>query len=73
MWRVYGRERLAPHGIDITDEAVAATLQPAFYAGAAAMLGLMIRVSPDGVTEDQGVEMLQRLHEELDTYSRGLR
>jgi hypothetical protein len=71
MWRVYGTERLAPHGIDINEPAVDATLRPAFYAGAASMLELMMRTSPDDVSEDQGVEMLQRLQEELETYSRG--
>lgn len=69
MWRVYARERLTPHGIDITDPAVDATMRSAFYAGAASMLELMTRVGPDN---DQGVEMLQRLHEELDTYAKAL-
>jgi hypothetical protein len=69
MWRVYGRERLTPHGIDVTDPNVEATMRPAFYAGAAAMLELMERVGPDDVSEDQGVEMLQRLHEELETFA----
>lgn len=69
LWRVYARERLTPHGIDITDPAVDGTMRQAFYAGAASMLELMTRVSPEDVSEDQGVEMLQRLHEELATYA----
>ena len=73
MWRLYATERLTPHGIDVGDPAVDGTLRPAFYAGAAAMFELLNRVSPDDVSEDVGVEMLNRLHEELDTYSRGLR
>jgi hypothetical protein len=69
MWRTYGRERLAPHGIDITDPVVEQTMRPAFYAGAAAMMELMQRVGPDDISEEQGVEMLQRLYEELSTYA----
>src|SRR5262245_5794760 len=53
MWRTYARERLTPHGIDIADPAVDGTMRQAFYAGAAAMLELMTRVSPDDVSEDQ--------------------
>lgn len=73
LWLVYARERLVPHGIDIADEAVQQTIRASFYAGAASMLELMQRVGQDDVSEDQGVEMLTRLHEELDTYTRGLR
>lgn len=71
MWLTYASNRLTPHGIDITDPNVRATLEPAFYAGAASMLELMQRVGPDEISEDQGIEMLQRIHEELETYSRG--
>lgn len=71
MWLTYASNRLTPHGIDITDPNVRATLEPAFYAGAASMLELMQRVGPDEISEDQGVEMLQRIHEELETYARG--
>jgi hypothetical protein len=45
-------------------------VEHAFYAGCAAMLGLMDRVSPDDVSEDVGVEMLTRLHEELESYTK---
>ena len=71
MWLTYGRERFEKAGIDLTDPAVQGTVEHAFYSGAASMLELMQRVSPDDVSEDQGVEMLTRLHEELDAYSRG--
>jgi hypothetical protein len=69
MWLTYAGERLTPHGIDIAENAVRHTLEPAFYAGAAAMLELMQRVGPDEITEDQGVEMLQRITEELQAYT----
>jgi hypothetical protein len=71
MWLTYASNRLTPHGIDVTDPSVRATLEPAFYAGVAAMFELFYRVTPDEVHEDVGVEMLQRLHEELETYTRG--
>ncbi len=71
LWRTYAAAKLTPHGIDIDDPAVEGTLRLAFYAGAASMMELMQRVGPDEITEDQGVEMLQRLHEELETYTRG--
>jgi hypothetical protein len=71
MWLMYASNRLTPHGIDITDQSVRETLEPAFYAGVASMFELFYRVSPDDVSEDVGVEMLQRLHEELETYTRG--
>jgi hypothetical protein len=70
LWRVYATEKCAPQGIDIDDPAVEATLRHAFYAGAASMFELMNRVGPDDITEDQGIEMLTRLTEELDTYSK---
>jgi len=69
LWLVYARERLEPHGIDINDEAVKATLERSFYAGAASMLELMTRVAPDDVSEEVGVEMIQRIHEELEAYT----
>ncbi len=70
LWLVYARGRLEPHGIDITDDAVKATLERSFYAGAAAMLELTMRVSADEISEEQGIEMLNRIHEELDAYSK---
>jgi len=73
MWLTYARGRFEAQGIDIEDPDIRDTVGHAFYAGAAAMLELMNRVSPDDVSEDAGVEMLTRLHEELDTYTRGLR
>lgn len=72
LWLVFARERLTPHGIDITDPAVRETMERAFYAGAGSMLELMTRVGPDEISEDAGVEMLTRLHEELEAWgSRG--
>lgn len=70
LWLTYAAAVLASHGIDPADEAVRETLEPAFYAGVAAMLELSMRVSTDDISEDVGVEMLNRLHEELDAYSK---
>lgn len=70
LWLVFAREWLTPHGIDINDDAVKATVERAFYAGAASMLELTMRVSPDEVSEEQGIEMLNRIHEELDAYTK---
>lgn len=71
LWLAYARERFK--GMDVESPEVQATVKHSFYAGAAAMLELMHRVGPDDISEDVGVEMLNRIHEELETYSRGLR
>jgi hypothetical protein len=73
MWLAYGRNRFERVGIDLNDPAIVETAKHSFYVGAAAMLELMTRVAPDDVSEDVGVEMLNRLHEELNTYAKGLR
>jgi hypothetical protein len=73
LWLVYARDRFERNGLDLNDPAVRGTVEQSFYAGVAAMFELMQRVSPDGVSEDVGVEMLARLHEELETYTRGLK
>jgi hypothetical protein len=70
LWLVYARERFEKHGIDLNDPAFLFVTEHAFYAGVASMLNLMSRVGPDDVSEEQGVEMLTRLHEELESYSR---
>jgi len=69
MWLLYVKNRYAGTGVDVTDEAVKAIVEHAFYAGAGSMFELMLRVSPDTVSEDVGVEMLNRLQEELDNYA----
>jgi hypothetical protein len=70
LWLVYARERFETHGIDLTRPEVRDTVEHAFYAGCAVLLELMTRVAPDDVSEDVGVEMLTRLHEELESYSK---
>lgn len=70
LWLVYAKEKFEKHGIDLNDPAFRAVSEEPFYAGVATMFELMNRVAPDGVSEDVGVEMLNRLYEELDTYSR---
>lgn len=69
MWRVYSEERFKGHGLEPEHLAL---LREVFYSGVAAMLELMNRVSGEDVSEDRGVEMLARLHEELDVYTKGL-
>lgn len=69
LWLTYGGEMLTPHGIKLDDPAVVDTLEAAFYAGVAAMFELHMRVSTDDVSEEVGVEMLSRLHEELESYT----
>ena len=68
MWRLYWTNRWAPANFPPDVEKC---FRHAFYSGCAAMIELMSRVGPDDVSEDRGVEMLQRLHEELETYSKG--
>lgn len=70
LWLVYARERFEKAGMDINDPALGQTVEHSFYAGASSMLELMMRVSPDDVNEEVGVEMLNRIHEELETYSK---
>lgn len=70
MWLVYARERFEQAGIDLSRPEVKGTVEHAFYTGCAAMLELMQRVSPEDVSEDVGVEMLTRLHEELESYTK---
>jgi len=68
LWLTYGRNRFTGEHFD-ADEDISATVKHAFYSGAAAMLELMTRVAPDEISEDQGVEMLNRLQEELHAYA----
>jgi len=72
LWLVYARARLTPHGIDIADESVRGTMELAFYAGIAAMYELMMRVSPDDVSEERGMAMLSRLNDELRAHAEAL-
>jgi hypothetical protein len=67
LWITYAKGRLGELSPD--DPAVKATIEHAFYAGATSMLELMQRVSPEDITEEQGVEMLNRIHEELHAYA----
>jgi hypothetical protein len=74
MWRTFYDEVLVPRGITVEDPDTAPGVEwfrRSFYAGAASMLDLMMRVAPDDVSEDQGVEMLERLREELQTFGKG--
>jgi hypothetical protein len=73
MWLTYGQERLGRVGLNLDDPEVVHTIKHAFYAGVASMFELVTRVAPDDVSEEVGVEMLNRLQEELETYSRGAR
>jgi len=76
MWRAFAEEVLARHGIkageDDTADFALVWFRRAFYAGAAGMFELVTRVAPDDVSEDKGVDMLQRLSDELETYARSL-
>lgn len=69
LWLTYGAEAIVPLGVKLDDPAVVGTVEAAFYAGVAAMFELHMRVSADNVSEEVGVEMLSRLHEELESYT----
>lgn len=67
MWRLYYEVRfqaqeLPPEGV--------ALMREVFYGGIAAMFELVTRVSNDSVSEDAGVEYLNKLEEELEIYAR---
>ena len=77
MWDVWRQNRAEVAAVDNLPPELKGfadkMLRDTFYAGVASMFELMQRVGPDDITEDQGVEMLTRLQEELDTYTKGLR
>jgi len=68
IWQVYYTEKWKPIlGDDIPQ--AEGIMRHVFYTGCAAMLEMMQRVGAENVTLDQGVEILQRLQDELDAYS----
>lgn len=69
IWRTYRGEVLA----HVTNPIQIEETRRGFYAGAAAMLDLMMRVSPDDVSEDRGVEMLEALAQELRAFGTDMR
>jgi hypothetical protein len=69
LWLVYARERFESVGLDLEDDNVKMTVEHAFYTGVLSMFELLTRVAPDDVSEDVGVEMLERLREELEAYA----
>jgi hypothetical protein len=69
IWRTYKDEVLTK----VTNPVQIEETRRGFYAGAAAMLDLMLHVSPDDVSEDRGVEILQALHEEIKAFATDLR
>lgn len=76
MWTMFYQEVLVPHGLTFDDPDTSPGVEwfrRAFYAGVSSMYELMMRVSPDDVSEDRGVEMLNRLYEELQTFAKGLK
>lgn len=76
LWRAFYDEVLKPRGLVEGDPDIdpgLALMRQSFYGGAASMMELMMRVSPDGVSEDEGVAMLQCVYEELEIFAKGLR
>jgi hypothetical protein len=69
LWRTFRQEVLR----EVTSPVQLEETRRGFYAGAAAILELVVRVSADDVTEDRGVEILQALHEELQAFATDLR
>jgi hypothetical protein len=69
MWTTFRGEVLQ----EITNPIQIEETRRGFYAGAAAMLDLIVRVTPDDVSEDQGVEMLEALHQELRAFGTDMR
>ncbi len=69
MWTTFRNEALR----EIVNPIQIEETRRGFYAGAASMLELMMRVSPDDVSEDRGVEMLEALHQELRAFATDFR
>jgi hypothetical protein len=76
LWRVYrtrfdaAQVPLEPEHLDV--------LREVFYAGVASAFDLLLKASGDPHDDsdaalERGAELLNRLHEELDTYAKGLR
>lgn len=68
-WTIYRNEVLK----NITNPVQIEETRRGFYAGVAAMLDLMMKVSPDDVSEDRGVEMLEALQQELLAFATDMR
>jgi|ERR1051325_2645597 hypothetical protein len=74
LWLIYAKNRYATAGVDLSSEpGVSKLVKEAFYAGVASMLKLMEGIGEDHISEDEGVKILQRLHEELFVYTKGLK
>lgn len=69
IWSLYRTEVLYA----VTNPVQIEETRRGFYAGAAAILDLLLRVSPEEVSEDQGVEMLQALHDEIKAFATDIR
>ena len=64
MWRTYRDEVVPPDASAVQVEET----RRAFYAGVAGMLDLMMKVSGDDVSEDEGAEYLATLQRELKAF-----
>jgi hypothetical protein len=69
-WRDFYDSILKPINAPILQQV---EMRRAFYAGAAAMFGLMMQVSADSVSEDEGERLLERLSAELDAFAEDLK
>lgn len=66
MWQIF-RMRVVP--IDASYVQVTET-RKAFYAGCVALLDVMDYISEEEVSEEQGMEILEALHQEIDTFKK---
>ncbi len=72
LWRVYFDNRFAIRVDRPLDADMIGILREVFYAGIASMFQLMTKMAGDDADE-LGAERLQRLYEELETYTKNLR
>lgn len=68
-WTTFSRKILDPIHASVVQRT---EMRRAFYAGAASMFELFMQVTPDHVSEDQGVDLLNRLTAELEQFGKDL-
>jgi hypothetical protein len=74
LWRLYYVERFEKRTDTPFTPEMVEILRGAFYSGAASMFQLMLKLSgPQDEPDEVGAARITRLHEELDTYARGLK
>lgn len=65
FWESYRREVLPANAPAVQVQ----ECRRAFYAGVKATLAVLLEIGDDSVSEDQGVELIERLHDECRVFT----